>query len=95
MIDRKDYILRMVNVSMRHINVANHCFAVSDIIEMKKKIVVSFKVIEEPFLYAVELILGDRCTTNMQTIYKAVVTLMITEMEKSCEIEQTRLKALK
>uniref|UniRef100_A0A915PTF1 Globin family profile domain-containing protein n=1 Tax=Setaria digitata TaxID=48799 RepID=A0A915PTF1_9BILA len=46
-----------------------------------------FWVMEEPFLYSVKLILGERYTDNMDSIYKTLITIMLTEMEKGCELE--------
>ncbi|VDN37712.1 unnamed protein product [Gongylonema pulchrum] len=34
-----------------------------------------FWAMEEPFLYAVKLILGERYTDNMDVIYKTVINL--------------------
>ncbi|EFO18897.1 hypothetical protein LOAG_09597 [Loa loa] len=42
---------------------------------------------EEPFLYSLKLILGERCTDNMHSIYKTVITIILSEMEKGCESE--------
>ncbi|VDO39766.1 Uncharacterized protein BM_BM10027 [Brugia malayi] len=46
-----------------------------------------FWVMEEPFLHSVKLILGERYTDNMHSIYKTVITIILSELEKGCESE--------
>ncbi|KHN82250.1 hypothetical protein Tcan_03535 [Toxocara canis] len=45
---------------------------------------------EQPFLFAVKLILGDRYTENMDQIYRVVIHLMIEKMEEACKDEFKR-----
>lgn len=45
---------------------------------------------EEPFLYSVKLILNDRYTDNMNSIYKKVIVIILSEMEKSCADEMRK-----
>ncbi|KAM3717963.1 Neuroglobin [Dirofilaria immitis] len=49
-----------------------------------------FWVMEEPFLYSVKLILGDRYTDNMQSIYKTVISIILSGLEKGCQLELSR-----
>lgn len=42
---------------------------------------------EEPFLYAVKYILDERYTDNMDTIYRAIIRIMLKAMEDSCRDE--------
>uniref|UniRef100_A0A0R3RM84 GLOBIN domain-containing protein n=1 Tax=Elaeophora elaphi TaxID=1147741 RepID=A0A0R3RM84_9BILA len=46
-----------------------------------------FWVMEEPFLYSVKLILGERYTDNMHSIYKKVIAIILSELEKGCASE--------
>uniref|UniRef100_A0A8R1TWY9 GLOBIN domain-containing protein n=1 Tax=Onchocerca volvulus TaxID=6282 RepID=A0A8R1TWY9_ONCVO len=46
-----------------------------------------FWAMEEPFLYSVKLILGERYTDNMQSIYKTVIVIILSELEKGCQAE--------
>ncbi|VDO30956.1 unnamed protein product [Onchocerca flexuosa] len=46
-----------------------------------------FWAMEEPFLYSVKLILGERYTDNMQSIYKTVIVIILSELEKGCQKE--------
>ncbi|VDN27055.1 unnamed protein product [Gongylonema pulchrum] len=48
---------------------------------------------EEPFLYAVKLILGERYTDNMDVIYKTVIKLVLHELEEACRRERNRMNA--
>lgn len=47
---------------------------------------------EQPFLFAVKLTLGERYTDNMDHIYKIVIHLIIQKMEEACKDEFKRLQ---
>uniref|UniRef100_A0A914S2V4 Uncharacterized protein n=1 Tax=Parascaris equorum TaxID=6256 RepID=A0A914S2V4_PAREQ len=51
-----------------------------------------FWKMEQPFLFAVKLTLGERYTDNMDHIYKVVIHLMIQKMEEACKDEFKRLQ---
>lgn len=50
---------------------------------------------EEPFLYAVKLILGDRYTDNMDVIYKTVIKVILEELEETCKREKNSMNGKK
>lgn len=50
---------------------------------------------EEPFLYSVKLILGERYTDNMDSIYKKVIAIILTELERGCEAEMRNEQKMK
>ncbi|VDN06463.1 unnamed protein product [Thelazia callipaeda] len=45
------------------------------------------KAMEEPFLYAVKLILDERYTDNMDLIYKTTIKVILRELEDGCRKE--------
>ncbi|VDK28343.1 unnamed protein product [Gongylonema pulchrum] len=51
-----------------------------------------FWEMEQPFLYSVKLILGERYTDNMDAIYKSVIHLILQRMEEACRTELMRIQ---
>ncbi|VDN87640.1 unnamed protein product [Brugia pahangi] len=47
---------------------------------------------ENPFLYSVKLILGERYTDNMDAIYKTVIQLILQRMEEACRTEVMKIR---
>ncbi|MCP9262802.1 hypothetical protein DINM_005664 [Dirofilaria immitis] len=47
---------------------------------------------ENPFLYSVKLILGERYTDNMDAIYKTVIQLILQRMEEACRTEALKIR---
>lgn len=55
---------------------------------------VLFQMMEDPFLYSVKLILGERYTDNMHSIYKTVIAIILSELEKGCINELGNIKKM-
>ncbi|KAM3717962.1 Cytoglobin-1 [Dirofilaria immitis] len=51
-----------------------------------------FWEMENPFLYSVKLILGERYTDNMDAIYKTVIQLILQRMEEACRTEALKIR---
>ncbi|CAG9538432.1 unnamed protein product [Cercopithifilaria johnstoni] len=51
-----------------------------------------FWEMENPFLYSVKLILGERYTDNMDAIYKTVIQLILQRMEEACRTESMKIR---
>ncbi|VDK84428.1 unnamed protein product [Litomosoides sigmodontis] len=51
-----------------------------------------FWEMENPFLYSVKLILGERYTANMDAIYKTVIQLILQRMEEACRTESMKIQ---
>uniref|UniRef100_A0AAF5PTY6 GLOBIN domain-containing protein n=1 Tax=Wuchereria bancrofti TaxID=6293 RepID=A0AAF5PTY6_WUCBA len=51
-----------------------------------------FWKMENPFLYSVKLILGERYTDNMDAIYKTVIQLILQRMEEACRTEAMKIR---
>lgn len=47
---------------------------------------------EDPFLYSVKLILGERYTAFMDAIYKTVIQLILQRMEEACRTESMKIQ---
>ncbi|KAL3984946.1 Globin family protein [Acanthocheilonema viteae] len=53
-----------------------------------------FWAMEEPFLYSVKSTLGERCTDNMYSIYKKVIAIILSELEKGCAEELRNMQVM-